>query len=76
VPLGWWSRGDPAIDAILLLFRTTPAVACGPGFPSSSKEGNLLQVANLGSPRPSAEEGLGGEGDTFLLNQFQQPTSG
>jgi len=33
-------------------------------------------VADIGSPRPNAGEGLGGEGDTSLLSQFPKLSSG
>gem|GEM_PF-5871212 len=38
-----WGGGVAEILLLTLLFaaiRTTPAVACGPGFPSLSKEGS------------------------------------
>jgi GxxExxY protein len=35
-----------------------------------------LQVTSIGSPRPSAGEGLGGEGDTSLLEQLPKLGSG
>jgi len=35
-----------------------------------------LQLAHIGSPRPNVGEGLGGEGDTSLLNQLPKLGSG
>jgi hypothetical protein len=43
---------------------------------TSTSWSGQLQVATISSPRPSAGEGLGGEGDTSLLNQLPKLVSG
>ena len=43
---------------------------------ASTSQSGQQQVANIGSPRPNVGEGLGGEGDTPLLNQLPKLVSG
>ena len=43
---------------------------------TSASWSDTATVADIGSPRPNAGEGPGGEGDTSLLIQFQKLSSG